>query len=304
MTPATSATRAPDPVPSDAGQLVELALDRVEPNPHQVRRNAEREKPDEANEQATIADLAAAIRVQGLIQPILVIPHPEPGKEGRFQIVSGERRYRAVQMLGWPTIRAVVDPALAQDAWRRKAIELSENTHRRALDWFDKARRLAELARDRPDLTQRDLSQQLGIPAARFSMYLAIGNPELDPVTLAAIQVGLFTEIHGAYLFLNLPAARRTALLSSAQRKLDAGTALKDIQLSRRRLEAFKEAAEKEGRPKAEAAPSVPKITLPALPEPLVRRLFDRLGLEFPDNAPGQVGARLLATLSEPGRPS
>ena len=66
----------------------------------------------------------------------------------------------------------------------------------------------------------------------------------------------------------------------------------------------LKEAAEKEGKPKAELAASVPKITLPALPEPLVRRLFDRLGLEFPDNAPGQVGARLLATLSEPGRPS
>jgi len=304
MTPTTSAARAADPVPSDSGQLFELALDRVEPNPHQVRRNAERERPDEANEQATMADLAAAIRVQGLIQPILVIPHPDPGKEGRFQIVSGERRYRAVQMLGWPTIRAVVDPALAQDAWRRKAIELSENTHRRALDWFDKARRLAELARDRPELTQRDLSQQLGIPVARFSMYLAIGNPELDPVTLAAIQAGLFTEIHGAYLFLNLPAARRAALLSSAQRKLDAGAPLKDVQLPRRRLEALKEAAEKQAKPKTESAPSVPKITLPALPEPLVRRLFERLGLAFPDNAPGQVGARLVAALSESGQPS
>jgi len=284
-----------------SSQVLAIPVALVEPNPNQVRRNAEREKADETAEQGTIEDLASSIREHGLIQPILVIPHPDPSKPEHFQIVSGERRYRAVASLGWTAIPAIVDQGLAQDEWRRKAIELVENTQRRSLDWFDKARRLAELTRERPDLTQRALAQQLGIPPARYSIYLAIGSPTLEPVTLAAIQLGLFTEIHAAYHFLALPATRKTSLLSAAQRKLESGAPLKDVQLSRRKLEALREAADKPSRAKPEpATPPVAKISLPALPEPLVRRLFARLNLSFPDGAPGQVGARLIAALDEP----
>ena len=86
----------PAAAPPRDGELVsELAIEHIEMNPYQPRRDFD---PVE------LSELAASIRSQGLLQPITVRPMPD----GRYQLVAGERRLRATQNLGWTTIQAIV----------------------------------------------------------------------------------------------------------------------------------------------------------------------------------------------------
>lgn len=77
--------------------------------------------------------LAASIQADGLIQPITV--RPTPG--GRFEIVAGERRYRAIGLLGWETVPAIVRDLTDEQA---STIMLLENVHRVDIDPVDEAR--------------------------------------------------------------------------------------------------------------------------------------------------------------------
>ncbi len=81
-----------------------------------------------------LAELAESIRQHGLIQPITVRPW---GGEDTYQLVAGERRWRAVQLLDWATIPAIVRELTDPQA---RAITLVENTHRKDVDPIDEAR--------------------------------------------------------------------------------------------------------------------------------------------------------------------
>src|SRR5690242_12527259 len=77
------------------GALKELAIGSIEPNPYQPRREFSPEAIDE---------LASSIAASGLLQPVVV----RTKSPGRFQLIAGERRFRAIQKLGWPKVPAVV----------------------------------------------------------------------------------------------------------------------------------------------------------------------------------------------------
>src|SRR6476646_10846208 len=84
------------------GALRELPVGSVQPNPFQPR--------TKMNE-AELVELTASIEASGLLQPVVVRP-----RNGKYELIAGERRWRAVQRLGWPKIPAVVkevdDPTL------------------------------------------------------------------------------------------------------------------------------------------------------------------------------------------------
>ena len=95
---------------------VMLAIDKIRPNPNNPRRSYD---------ENALAELAASIAAHGLIQPIRV----RAAEQGGYIIVCGERRYRAVQLLGQTEIEAIVDAAPADE----RAIfdlALSENIQR------------------------------------------------------------------------------------------------------------------------------------------------------------------------------
>ncbi len=109
-----------------------LAISDIEPHPEQPRRHFD---------EAALAELAASIAARGVIQPVIV----RPMAEGRFQLVAGERRWRAAQRAQLHEI-----PALVRDLSNRDvmALALIENLQREDLNPIEEARAYRRLAED------------------------------------------------------------------------------------------------------------------------------------------------------------
>ncbi len=129
------------------GRLIELPLGRIEPNPRQPRKRFPAEQ---------IEALAESIRAQGVIHPLVVRPHPEAPQ--RYQLVAGERRLRAVRLLGWQwapaLVREVPDEQLLETA-------LVENLQREELTPIEEATAYRTLL-DQYGYTQDTLAGQVG----------------------------------------------------------------------------------------------------------------------------------------------
>ncbi|MGZ8364267.1 MAG: ParB/RepB/Spo0J family partition protein [Caulobacteraceae bacterium] len=112
------------PAPSGAG-VREIPIDLVHRNPDQPRFDFQ---------EGALTELAASMRERGVLQPILV--RPKPGEAGQFQIVAGERRWRAAQRAGLATI-----PALVRELDDRETLEIAlvENVQRADLSAIEEA---------------------------------------------------------------------------------------------------------------------------------------------------------------------
>lgn len=106
------------------GALVRLPLDRIQPNPYQPRRAVDEE---------ALAELAASMRGSGLLQPVVVRPGSATGS---YELIAGERRWRAAQRLEWTEIPAVVREV---DDRTLLTLALVENLQRDALSPIDEA---------------------------------------------------------------------------------------------------------------------------------------------------------------------
>ena len=107
----------------DATAVRRLRIDRVDPNPDQPRLSFDED---------AIRDLAASIQEHGILQPILVRPRPE----GRYQLIAGERRWRAARIAGLPEV-----PAIVEEIDDEAALEIAiiENLQREDLSPLDEA---------------------------------------------------------------------------------------------------------------------------------------------------------------------
>ena len=180
----------------EAGQpeLLHLPVESIHPNPRQPRRRFE---PEAA------AGLAASIRLQGVLQPIVV----RRRAEGGFELVAGERRWRAARAAGTPTL-----PAIVKDVGDRDSLLLSlvENVAREQLSPVEEARAYASLV-DEFELSLGDLSERVGRSKSAVSNRLRL--LELPEDVLWMLARGDLTEGH-ARAVLSLPdddARRRLA---------------------------------------------------------------------------------------------
>jgi ParB family chromosome partitioning protein len=105
-----------------AGALRELPLGQVRPNPYQPRTRID---------EGALAELADSIRASGLLQPVVVRP-----RDGGYELIAGERRWRAAQRLGWAQIPAVVKEV---DDQTLLTLALVENLQRNDLSAIDEA---------------------------------------------------------------------------------------------------------------------------------------------------------------------
>ncbi|HEU5003667.1 MAG TPA: ParB/RepB/Spo0J family partition protein [Actinomycetota bacterium] len=144
-------------IPSGANALEELPTTSIVPNPGQPRRSFE----DEA-----ISDLAASIRQVGILQPVVVRPLPD----GTYQLVVGERRWRAARRAGLTTV-----PALVIETDERGALEraLVENVHRQDLNPLEEAAAYQQLV-DEAGLTHEALAERLGLSRPAVSNALRL----------------------------------------------------------------------------------------------------------------------------------
>ncbi len=127
------------------GTLREIPVGTIQPNPYQPRREFD---------SAALGELAESMRISGLLQPIVV----RPNEDGPYELIAGERRWRAAQQLGWQRIGAVV-----RDVDNRTLLTfaLVENLQRDALSPIDEARGYARLIGEF-SVSQADVGELVG----------------------------------------------------------------------------------------------------------------------------------------------
>lgn len=120
--------------------------------------------------QETLEDLANSIRAQGVVQPIVVRPIGTGGPDQRYEIVAGERRWRAAQMAGLEDIPAVIREVADEDAI---AMALIENIQREDLNPLEESRALDRLIREF-ELTHQEAADAVGRSRAAVSNLLRL----------------------------------------------------------------------------------------------------------------------------------
>ena len=163
------------------GNIIDLPVDQIQVNPFQPRSNFEEE---------SIQELAESINELGIIQPITV------RKKGfkSYEIISGERRYRAVSNLNIKSIPAYVRIANDQQSLE---MALVENIQRQSLDPIEIALCYQRLI-DEVMLTQDQMSKRVGKKRSTISNYLRL--LKLDPIVQTGIRDGFVTMGHGRAL--------------------------------------------------------------------------------------------------------
>lgn len=131
----------------DRASAGEIPLERLEPNPFQ---------PRAAIDPAELAELTASIKANGILQPLLVRPHPSTA--GRYQIIAGERRWRAAQAAELQSVPCLVRPMRDGEA---AAAALVENLQRRDLNAMEEADGFRRLIQEFK-LTHEELATTVG----------------------------------------------------------------------------------------------------------------------------------------------
>jgi ParB family transcriptional regulator, chromosome partitioning protein len=160
-----------------APELVELAVDAIHPSPRQPRKRFDGEAG---------SGLAESIRSQGVIQPLLVRPRPAGG----YEIVAGERRWRAAREAGRQTVPAVVREADDRDTL---LLGLIENVAREQLTPVEEARAYAALI-DEFGLSLGDVAERVG--RSKPSVSNRIRLLDLPDDVLGMVERGQLTEGH------------------------------------------------------------------------------------------------------------
>ena len=163
------------------GNVVELDLDAIEVNPFQPRTNFN----DEA-----LQELASSIKELGIIQPITV----RKLDFNTYQLVSGERRFRASKLVGLETIPAYIRIANDQESLE---MALVENIQRQDLDPIEIALSYQRLI-DEIQLTQERLSDRVGKKRSTIANYLRL--LKLDPIIQTGMRDGFVGMGHGRAL--------------------------------------------------------------------------------------------------------
>ncbi len=155
-----SAEASPKAEPA-AGVPLEVPVDAIAPNPHQPRRTFQPE---------ALAELAASIRQQGVLQPVLVVRSSGDDGQAPYVLIAGERRLRAAREAGLATI-----PCLVREASDRQMMEWSliENIQRSDLNAVERAQAYRHYM-DRFSLTQADVAERTGESRANVANYLRI----------------------------------------------------------------------------------------------------------------------------------
>ena len=163
------------------GHILEIELDSIEVNPFQPR--------SYFNEEA-LQELAGSIKELGVIQPITV----RKFEGNKFQLVSGERRFRASKLIGNTTIPAYIRLANDQEMLE---MALVENIQRKDLDPIEVALSYQRLI-DEIDLTQEEMSVRVGKKRSTITNYLRL--LKLDPIIQTGIRDGFLSMGHGRAL--------------------------------------------------------------------------------------------------------
>jgi len=169
--------------PAATADTRRLSLSAIVPNSAQPRR---------IFSDMELAELAASIRENGLLQPLVV--RPIANAAGRFELIVGERRYRAVTSLGWEDVPVVVRDANDETVL---VLALVENLQREALNPLEEAEGYAALS-DKYALSQQDIAKAVG--KDRSTVANVIRLLKLPPSVRKLVEEGSLTQGHARAL--------------------------------------------------------------------------------------------------------
>ena len=234
---------APQPAPQvPAGKPLEIPLDRIERNPFQTRTQFDESKLNE---------LAASIAASGVVQPIVV----RLLKDGRYQLITGERRWLASQRAGKETI-----PAVVREVADAAAMEMTivENLQRADLNPMEQARAFQRLSQEF-HLTQEQMASRTGKDRASIANFLRL--LKLPDSAQQLVEAGELSFGH----------ARALLALESAEAISSAAQKVLALHMSVRGTETYVQGLlHPESKPKAEARPTPTQ-------DPNVREAQDQL---------------------------
>ena len=180
-------------------ELRPIPVDMIDPSPHQPRRNFDEE---------SLVALAGSIRARGVLQPVLVRPLPS----GRYELIAGERRWRAAQLAELGSVPAVVR---RHDDAASLEMALIENMAREDLNPVEEARACAALTEEL-GLSREEVGIRVG--RSRVAVSNLIRLLDLPDEALALIERGALTEGHGRALLLANDQGIRRALARDSAR--------------------------------------------------------------------------------------
>jgi ParB family chromosome partitioning protein len=270
--------------PEDAeasDELRDLPVELVAPNPRQPRK---------AFDETSLAALAGSIAEQGVLQPVLV----RPVAGGRYELIAGERRWRAARLAGLETVPAVVrGTGVVTDA---AALELAlvENMAREDLNPVEEARACAALVEEL-GLTREEVGRRVGRSRVAVSNLLRL--LDLPDEALDLLERGELTEGHGRALLLADDHAARRALARSA------ATEGWSVRVTEARARGASDGSR--SRPRT-AAPGRAGGPEPAHPDQLeaITEIADTLGAALGTEVavrPGPGGYRVEFAVADPG---
>jgi ParB family chromosome partitioning protein len=190
-----------------SGALRELPVNTVVPNPYQPRTQID---------EASLLELTSSIEASGLLQPVVVRP-----KNGKYELIAGERRWRAVQRLGWTKIPAVVkdvdDPTLL-------TLALIENLQRDGLTAIDEAAGYQRLG-DEFKLAQAEIARLVGRNRSTVANLLRL--LKLPEEVKSLVQERKLSEGHARAL---LAVSNESELVPLANQAVEHGWSVRDLE--------------------------------------------------------------------------
>jgi ParB family chromosome partitioning protein len=184
--PETAPELAPGLTPVPGASFAELPVDRIAPNAAQ---------PRQVFDEEAMAELVHSIREIGLLQPVVVRPMgTDADGSPRYELVVGERRWRATQAAGLPVIPAIIretdDTAMLRDA-------LLENLHRSQLNPLEEAAAYAQLLEDF-ECTHEELAGRIGRSRPQISNTIRL--LKLSPAVQRRVAAGVLSAGHARSL--------------------------------------------------------------------------------------------------------
>jgi ParB family chromosome partitioning protein len=176
-------TAAASPAPGHVETVTDLPIEHLIPGPFQPRGDFD---------PASMAELVDSIRSRGILQPLLV--RPKPDESNRYQIIAGERRWRAAQQAGLHAVPTLVRNLTDSEAM---AAALVENLQRQDLNAIEEAEGYHRLVEEF-GLTQERLAEAVGKSRSHVANTLRLRN--LPPTVLAELRKGALTAGHARAL--------------------------------------------------------------------------------------------------------
>lgn len=172
--------------PRKSDSIFWIEVDKIEPNPFQPRREFDEE---------ALKGLASSIREHGLLQPVLVTKRETDtptGLDVRYQLIAGERRWRAAQLAGLSQIPAVIRRGVPDDRIRLE-LALIENVQREDLNAMERARAFKQLI-DEFHMVQREVAERIGKSREHVANTMRLLN--LPQEIQESLHTGRITEGH------------------------------------------------------------------------------------------------------------